>query len=105
MFDALDVPGFENKSEFVLKQLLFLASQHVEDIFSQHRAAGNTKLAQLAVTVPGDNLVVAIDSLKREREAIDNCLDEAPLGLHFSGPSLHFDCQICRGIAGVLIKT
>src|SRR6266550_1484055 len=94
MFDALYISGSKYGGEFALKQLLFLAGQHFEDIFSQHGAAWYAKLAQLAVPVPGNNLVVAIDCVERKWQAIDNCLDEASLGLHFRRSSLDLNCQI-----------
>src|SRR5882724_12319476 len=105
MLDALDFSILKDTDEFALKQIAFLPSQNAEDIFSQHRAARDAKLTQLAVAVPGNNLVVAIDCVKRERQAIDNCLDEAPLCLYLCSAPLDFNRQIGRCVACSLIKT
>ena len=81
VFEALDFPARKDAGEFAFQQFAFLASEDAENTFAQYRSTRNAQLAKLAVAVPGDNLKVAIDSVKRERQTIDDGLDEAALRL------------------------
>src|SRR5688500_15656226 len=95
MFYALDLSGCKYGRKLGFKQVAFLARQYAEDVFSHHRATRDAKLSQFAVAVPGHNFIIAINCIKRERQSVNDCLDEAPLGLNSRRAALNLDRQIC----------
>ena len=68
-------------------------------------AARDSQFAEFTVAVPGNDFMVAIDGVKRERQAVDDGFDEATLGLNFSSAALDLYGEVGRSVAGRLIKT
>src|SRR2546426_11539376 len=81
LLDALNLSGCKHPKEFALEQVATLLSKQVKNIPSQSFAARQSKLAQLAISVPGNDAVVTIDRIKRERQRIDDCLSKPLLHL------------------------
>ena len=81
LLDTLSLSGCKHLAEFALEQVTTLLGKHVKNISAQSFAARQAELAQLAISVPGNDAVVAIDRVKRQRQRIDDCLGKPLLHL------------------------
>src|SRR5207237_970623 len=79
LLDTMDFASGKYPPEFLLQDFALLFGQHVENVASQHDAARQTQFSQLAVSVPGDDAIVTVDRVKRQRQAVDNRFGESVL--------------------------
>ncbi len=83
LFYSLNFTCLEDLRDFPFENLSLLPRQNLKDVFSNYQATCNAQLSQLAITIPGNNPIVPIDCVKRERQAVYYCFDEATLRFRF----------------------
>ncbi len=81
LLDALDSSGGEGALELLLHRLARLPGQDLEDVAADGAAARDALPALLAVAVPRDDAVAAVNGVERDGQGVDDRLGEAALRL------------------------
>src|SRR5205085_173165 len=94
LLDVLDLARGERALELATERPARLPSENLEDVSPQNVAARDALAAQLAVAVPGDDAVVAVNRVERDRKAVNDRLGEAALRLGLGGAPLDLARQM-----------
>ncbi len=92
----MNLAGSKDPPEFTLQKFATLFREDLKNIFPQGFSARQSELAQFTISVPGDNPVITIDCIERQRQRIDDRFGEALLHFGFGGAQVNFTGQGCR---------
>ena len=90
LLDALDLAGLEGASELAFERRTRLARQHIEDATAQRIPTRHTLTAKLAVAIPSDDAMRAINCVERHRQTINDRFGETTLCFCLSRASFNF---------------
>ena len=79
LLDALDLTGTKGPFKFLAQTSLRIFCEHIKNVAAYGDLTRNTLVTHLAMTVPGNDPVISIDYIKRDRQCVEHSFCEFPV--------------------------
>src|SRR5215203_6596859 len=104
MLNPFDLTTLKHTSKLLFQHVARLSCKDLKNVLTKHGPTWNTELSKLSISVPGNQAILTIDCVQRQRQAIDNRLDKTFLCFRLRSSFFNFAGETYRLVTGCLVE-